>query len=92
MVEVLKQGKGEPLPVARQVVMIYAGINGLLADVPVAKVKEFEQKLFSYIEREHLDLFSTIDNEKVISDQTDEKLKEVLAAFKESQPDLLEGK
>lgn len=92
MVEVLKQGKGEPLPVSRQVVMIYAGINGLLADVPVAKVKEFEQKLFSYIEREHLDLFSTIDNEKVISDQTDEKLKEVLAAFKESHPDLLEGK
>lgn len=89
MVEVLKQGKGEPMEVSRQVTMIYAGINGMLSDVPVNKVREFEGKLYDYIEREQPKLFEALDNEKVISDETDELLKKTITAFKEAHPQLL---
>jgi F-type H+-transporting ATPase subunit alpha len=45
LVELLKQGNGKPMPVAEQVVSIYAGTNGYLDDVPVADVGRFEAEL-----------------------------------------------
>jgi len=45
MVELLKQGQYKPMPVADQVLSIYAGVNGYLDDVPVDKVQQFETDL-----------------------------------------------
>jgi F-type H+-transporting ATPase subunit alpha len=47
--ELMKQPQGSPLSVAEQVAIIYAGINGLTDDIPVASVKEFSTKLISYL-------------------------------------------
>src|SRR5687767_7819606 len=49
MVELLKQGQYKPMPVADQVLSIYAGVNGFLDDVPVNKVSQFEEDLLHYI-------------------------------------------
>ena len=51
MVELLKQEQYKPLPVADQVLSIYAGVNGFLDNVPVNKIKEFEQGLLEYVKR-----------------------------------------
>jgi len=47
--ELLKQPQGSPLSVAEQVAIIYAGINGLVDEVEVSKIKEFSSKLISYL-------------------------------------------
>ena len=88
MVEVLKQGKGAPLSMERQVVIIYAAIKEFLKTVPVDRIGDLEEKLFSYIETKQPKLFSTIAKERDISEATDKMLTETLASFKASHSDL----
>ena len=52
-VEILKQGQYSPVPVEKQVAIIYCGTKGLLRDVPVNKVKEFEVEFISNLEAQH---------------------------------------
>ncbi|MGC8803709.1 MAG: F0F1 ATP synthase subunit alpha [Bacteroidales bacterium] len=54
-VEILKQGLHAPLPVEKQIAIIYCGTKGLLKDVPIHKVKEFEQEYLQYLEQKHAD-------------------------------------
>ncbi len=89
MVEVLKQGKSSPLPLERQVVMIFAGTQGFLDDVAVEKIKEFESRFFEYIEREHAQLFSSIATDRTLPDDRVEELKTLLTNFKEAYPELV---
>ena len=56
MVELLKQGQYKPMPVADQVLSIYAGTQGFLDDVAVDKVQQFEADLLHYIQQHHPDL------------------------------------
>ncbi len=91
MVELLKQGKGAPMPLERQVLSLYSGTQGYLKDVEVAKVKEFEAKLFDYVEREHKEVFDTIRTERAISEELEEKMKKAIESFKEAHPDLVEA-
>ena len=58
-VEILKQGQYSPFPVEKQVAIIYLGTNGLLRDVPVNKVKEFEEAFLTQLERNHKDVLDT---------------------------------
>ncbi|MEJ2231439.1 MAG: F0F1 ATP synthase subunit alpha, partial [Nitrospirales bacterium] len=53
MVELLKQDQYKPMPVADQVLIIYAGVNGFVDDIPVSKLREFEEDLLSYIKDKH---------------------------------------
>ncbi|MCL3780333.1 F0F1 ATP synthase subunit alpha [Prolixibacteraceae bacterium JC049] len=57
-VEILKQGLYNPMPVEKQIVMIYCGTHELLRDVPADKVKEFEEDLLQLMETQH---FSTLN-------------------------------
>src|SRR6059036_1627563 len=68
MVELLKQGQYQPLPVEKQVVIIYAGTQGLLDDVPVDAVREFETFFYAWLERRTPQILSEIRNRKEISD------------------------
>ena len=52
-VEILKQGQYSPLTVEKQVAIIYCGTKGLLRDVPVARVREFETEFLSFMELKH---------------------------------------
>src|SRR5438046_5137185 len=74
MVELLKQGQYQPLPVEKQVVIIFAGTQGLLDDVPVDAVREFETFFYGWLERKHAQVFSEIRDKKELSDALRETL------------------
>ena len=74
MVELLKQGQYQPLSVERQVVIIFAGTQGFLDDVPVEHVREFETFFYGWIERKRPEIFTEIRDKKEISDTLRETL------------------
>jgi len=82
MVEVLKQGPYAPLPIEKQVIIIYAGANGFLDDVPANEVVRFESELNSFVEAKYSNLLESIRTDKKITDDTDKLLKTVLDEFK----------
>ena len=77
-VEILKQGQYSPLPVEKQVAMIYLGTNGLLRDVPVDKVKEFEDAFLTQLENSHPDVLETFKKGK-LQEESLSTLKKVAA-------------
>ncbi|MBO4903145.1 MAG: F0F1 ATP synthase subunit alpha [Lachnospiraceae bacterium] len=81
--EVLKQAQYQPMPVEFQVIMIYVVTGKYLLDVDVEKVTRFEKEFFEYIKTSYPEIPAAIRDEKVISDETDAKLKKAIAAFKE---------
>jgi len=83
LVELLKQDQYKPLSAVQQVVSIFAGVRGLLDDIKVADVKRFESGLLNFIEEKHKDIMDTIESEKKVSDETEQKLKDAINAFKE---------
>lgn len=78
MMELLKQGVYEPVTVAKQVTWIYAGANWYLDKVDVSKVKKFEQDLYTSLEEEKT-ILEYISKEKQMSEDIENKLKEVLS-------------
>ena len=83
MVELLKQGQYKPMPVADQVLSIYAGVNGFLDDVPVDKVLQFEADLLHYVAQNHQDMRKDIATVGKIDDNVGGKLKEIIMTFKQ---------
>lgn len=84
-VEILKQGQFSPLSVEKQIAIIYCGTKGLLQDVPVNKIREFEEDFLGVLEAQHKDVLNTLKS-GVINDEITDKLekvaKEVAAKFK----------
>ncbi|MBP9718276.1 F0F1 ATP synthase subunit alpha [Candidatus Gracilibacteria bacterium] len=82
LTELLKQGQYTPLVMEKQVVSLYAGINGYLDDVPVEKIGEFEKKFLDYLEHVERSILKEIGEKKEMSPETEEKLKKAIATFK----------
>jgi F-type H+-transporting ATPase subunit alpha len=82
-VELLKQDQYRPLSAVQQVISLFAGVRGLLDDIKVSDIKRFESGLLNFIEEKHKDIMDTIDKEKKLSDETEQKLKDAINAFKE---------
>ena len=70
-VEILKQGQYAPVPVEKQVAIIYCGTMGLLRDVPVNKVKEFESEYLEYLEMKHRDILDSLSQGNLNNEITD---------------------
>jgi F-type H+-transporting ATPase subunit alpha len=68
MVELLKQGQYQPLPVEKQVTILFAGSQGLLDDLPVDAVRPFEEFLYGWLERRQATTLAEIRDKKEISD------------------------
>src|ERR1041384_4646240 len=83
MVELLKQGQYKPMPVADQVLSIYAGVNGYLDDVPVDKVQQFEADLLHYVQQHHPDLKKDLVSIGKIDEKVASRLKEMIVNFKQ---------
>ncbi len=83
LVELLKQDQYKPLSAVQQVVSLFAGVRGLLDDIKVGDIKRFESGLLNFIEEKHKDIMDAIEKEKKLSDETEEKLKNAVNAFKE---------
>ncbi|MBI4515158.1 MAG: F0F1 ATP synthase subunit alpha [Deltaproteobacteria bacterium] len=82
LVEVLKQGQYEPLPVAKQVLIMYAATNDYIDQLEVTALKRYEQELYRFVENRHPDVLKDIVTKKQIDDALKQKLKSVLDEFK----------
>jgi len=82
MVEVLKQPQYDPLSIAKQVIIIYAGINGYLDGLKITSVRKFELELFKFMEKSSPGLEKEIENQKEITDALKGKLEQLLGEFK----------
>jgi len=83
MVEILKQDQYDVMNLAHKVVIIYAGIKGLIDDVEVGSLREFEKKLYNYLEKQHPAVIAEIEEKKVLSDALSQALSAAITAFKE---------
>ena len=82
MVELLKQPQYQPMQVVDQVLSIHAGVRGFLDDVPLDRVHEFEQKLLKHYRDEFPEVRDEVAAAKKLTDELDERLKEIVRNFK----------
>ena len=82
MVEILKQNQYVPMAVEHQVVIIYAGSQGLLDDIPNNRVGDFEKGLLDHINANHSDMFATIKSVGEISDDINKELRKAIEDYK----------
>jgi F-type H+-transporting ATPase subunit alpha len=82
MVELLKQGQYAPLPVERQILIIYAGTQGHLDDMPVDAIQAFEEALFQYADARGAQVLAEIREKREISDALRTQLDELIAGAK----------
>src|SRR5260370_3927618 len=83
LVEVLKQPQYSPLPVEKQVLIIYAGTNGMLDDLPVDQCRAFESEMYRFMESTHAPLLQTIAEKKTLDDALKTQLNTILKEFKQ---------
>ena len=84
LVEILKQPQYQPLPMEKQVTIIYAGSNGYLDELPVDSLADYEAELYNYIESNEPTVFSDLVEEQEFTDPIKEKLNKVLTSFGET--------
>ena len=84
LMEIIKQGVHVPLPVLKQVVIIYAGVNGHLDDIPVDQVKAFESQLHDAIDSSHPEFVKQFNVVKEMTDDLKEQLNKIISEFKRS--------
>ncbi len=81
IVEILKQGRNEPMSVEQQVVIIYAVVNDLLRNVPVSRIKAFEKQLLEFISLNHSEITEEIKNSGILSDENANRIKDVVLEY-----------
>jgi F-type H+/Na+-transporting ATPase subunit alpha len=86
MEELLKQDQFEPMPVAQQVIVLFAGGNAYLDDVPVDKVRQFEKELLRFLSSSHPGIEQAIAKDKALSPDTEKLLRGAIEEFKKSSP------
>jgi len=82
MVEILKQGQYSPVPVEKQIMILYAGTEGVLDDVPLDQCRAFEDGLFKFVENAHPAILSTIREKKALDDTLKGQMTAALGEFK----------
>jgi F-type H+-transporting ATPase subunit alpha len=82
MTELLKQPQYEPIPLAKQVIAIFAGTQGFLDDIPIDRIAEFERSLLRFIEQNKSEIEKDITEQKRITDETEKALKAAIDDFK----------
>ncbi len=83
LTEILKQGQFSPVPVEKQVLIIFAGVNGYLDDLQVEDIRKFEAELYKYAESAHPGVLTTIREKKVLDDDIKGQLKTLITECKQ---------
>jgi F-type H+-transporting ATPase subunit alpha len=83
LTEILKQDQYLPLPVAKQVAIIFAGTRGFLDDMPVPSLQEFEKDLLQYLDTSRPELLAGIAEKKVLDDEITASLEGAIREAKE---------
>ena len=81
LVELLKQAQYKPMATADQVVLLFVNKNGLLDDIALEDIREFEDELLREMNNVHPDIMEKIEKEKKIDDQLNERLLEIVKVF-----------
>src|SRR5512140_1772742 len=81
--EVIKQPQYQPLPVEKQVAILFVATNGLLDDVPTPRVREFEQQFYRFLEAEHGDMLKRLGDTKTLDDDTSAELEKAANDFRQ---------
>ena len=81
LTEILKQPQYEPVPLADEIIIIYAGTNGYCDHVPVAKMRVYETALLRFMHREHADIGADITAKKRLTEETEQQLQAALDSF-----------
>ena len=82
--EILKQPQYQPMPVEKQVIIIYAAIKKYLMDIPVADILRFQNELFDYIDTKYPEIPGSIAATKVMDEETEQKLVKAIEECKAS--------
>ncbi len=82
LTELLKQPQYRPQSLGHQVCSMYAAVNGHMDDVPVVRVREFEERLLGYLDTSKPEILASIQEKKDIDESTENALKDAIAAFK----------
>ena len=82
MTEILKQGQYEPLPLSRQVMIIYTGTKGYLDEMPLDWIKKFESDFYKFMDEKYPDVEHEIGTKKELSDALTKKLDKAIIEFK----------
>src|SRR5215210_4073809 len=80
-VEMLKQPQYQPVPVEKQVVVIYAVTNGYLDELPVPQIRKWEHDFLDYLEASHPKVLSDIRTKKSLDDDLSNRLKAAITGF-----------
>lgn len=83
LVEILKQPQYQPLPVEKQVCILFAGTRGFLDEMPLEVLAQYEKELYEFIESKYPEIFREIKEKKEISPELEEKMKQVFREFNE---------
>ncbi|MGH9524523.1 MAG: F0F1 ATP synthase subunit alpha [Terriglobales bacterium] len=83
LVEILKQDQFNPLPFSKQIMIIYAGTNGFIDDLPIEQCRDFEKNLYAYVDTMNPGLFQAIETKKALDDQIKADMNKTLKEFKE---------
>lgn len=81
LVEILKQDQYEPMPVAKQVAIIYAGTQGMLDQIPVKIVRRFEKEYLEYLDSKYKKILDKIEQDKELTDELKDTLKKSAEEF-----------
>ena len=81
LTEILKQNQYSPLPVEKQITIIYAATSGFLDGVPVAECRRFETDLYTFLEAQHAGLVKEVAEKKDLKGELGDRLKAAIAEF-----------
>ena len=84
LVEILKQPQYQPLPMEKQVSILYAGARGFLDPIPVDMLADYERELYTYIEQSAPAVFDGLKEKEQIDDELEALMKNTLTAFNET--------
>lgn len=84
LTELLKQKQYSPMSVSEMVPLIFAGVNGYLDSIPVAKIEKWEEDFIAYLKSSQADVLQTIDKEGQLSKELEAKLKDIIVGFNKS--------
>jgi len=82
LTEILKQEQCKPLPVEKQVLIIFAGINGYLNDQPLSAIKTFESRLYLFMDETHPELLQQIRSKGTLDEALETSLHSAIGEFK----------
>jgi len=83
LTEILKQGQFQPLPVERQILVIYAGTNAFLDDLPVEQCRPFEEELYRFVENAHAGVLKKVREQRILDDALKAEMSAAIQEAKE---------